>query len=125
MSRLAIILLALVFSPRCFAETWVEVTGGAFTPSSDSLVQIRATLQHTVAATVAPWSGYLIQYRGAIVNGQRAIEIHGSCHFDTTNTDLHSQFYDEAVSDGGKCYFLVYFVVATRRYSNVVFHGYG
>jgi hypothetical protein len=132
MRRLAIFLVALALSPLCFAETWVEVRHGVFAPSNETLTQIRAILKEAVVAAmrakgVKPpdWDGYLIQYRGATINGQRAIEIHGSCHFDGPRSNNRSEFYDEGVSDGGTCYFLVYFVVKTKQYSNVVFHGYG
>jgi hypothetical protein len=46
---------------------------------------------------------------------------HGHSYIGIRNDD----FYDERVLDGGTCYFLVYFVVKTMRYSTVVFHGYG
>jgi hypothetical protein len=132
MRCVAIFLIAIALSPLCFAETWVEVRHGAFAASNETLTQIRTTLKETVVAAMRAkgakppdWDGYLIQYRGATINGQRAIEIHGSCRFDGPRSNDRSQFYDEGVSDGGTCYFLVYFAVETKRYSNVVFHGYG
>jgi hypothetical protein len=132
MRRVAIFLIGLALSPICLAETWVEVRHGTFVASNESLAQVRATLKETVVAAMRAkgakppdWDGYLIQFRGATINGQPALEIHGSCHFDGPRSDHRSEFYDEGVSDGGTCYFLVYFVVKTKRYSNVVFHGYG
>jgi hypothetical protein len=132
MRRVAIFLMVVAFSPICLAETWVEVRHGAFSVSNETLAQVRSNLKETVVAAMraegakAPdWDGYLIQYRGATINGQRALEVHGSCHFDGQKFNDRSEFYDEGISDGGTCYFLVYFVVKTKRYSNVVFHGYG
>ena len=132
MRRVAIFLIGLALSPICFAETWMEVSHRTFVASDETLAQVRATLKVTVVAAMRSeeakppdWDGYLIQYRGATINGQRALETHGSCHFDGPNFNDRSKFYDEAISDGGTCYFLVYFVVKTKRFSNVVFHGYG
>jgi hypothetical protein len=129
--RIAILLTVLLVSPLCHAETWVEVRHGAFATPDESLTQVRATLKQTIGAAIqangasAPdWSGYLVQYRGATIRGRRVIEIHGSCGFHSTSFDSRSEFYDEGVSDGGACYFLVYFDIKTQHYSNVVFHGY-
>jgi|ERR1700730_27106 len=131
MKRVVILLTLLAVSPLSHAENWVEVRHGAFATPGESLAQVRATLQEIVVAAIRAkgarppdWSGYLIQYRGATVHGERAIEVHGSCSFDNARFDGRSEFYDEGVSDGGTCYFLVYYVIKTKRYSNVVFHGY-
>jgi hypothetical protein len=128
--HVAILLAALASSHLCHAETWVEVRHGAFATPQESLAQVRATLKQTVIAAIGAnasepldWSDYLIQLRGKTLRGRRAIEIHGSCHFDDRHFSIHSEFYDESVADGGDCYFLVYFLVKTKRYSNVVFHG--
>jgi hypothetical protein len=130
MKRLVVFLALLATSALCHAESWVEVRHGAFATPGESLAQVKATLQGTVAAairakgaTVPDWSGYLIQYRGARVHGLRVIEIHGSCGFDDASFDRRSEFYDGRALDGAECYLLVYFVIKTKRYSNVVFHG--
>ena len=130
MKRFAACLALLVLSPLCRAQTWAEVKQGAFAVPKESLVQIQATLEQRVAASTHfgttpphPWRNYLIQYQGATIRGRRAIEIHGSCRFDDAKFDSRSAFYDERVSDGGDCYFMVYFLIKTKRYSNVTFHG--
>ena len=128
MKCLLIVLALLAASPWCHAESWVEVKHGAFRVPKGSLAKVQATLKGTIALAMSSkggrpleWSHYLIRYRGPRVKGLRTIEIHGACHFEDTGYDPRSDFYD--VSDGGECYFLVYHVLKTGRYSNVVFHG--
>src|SRR5215469_160301 len=83
------------------AETWVEMLGGHFTVPVDTLGRIQATIEAQVTSAakaqgqdIPPWKEYLVQYRATEVNGRRAVEIHGSCHFHG-GADLRKQFYDE------------------------------
>jgi hypothetical protein len=123
-----VILIGFIASPLCCAQTWVQVKHGAFATPEASLIQMKATLRDTITSAIRAkgekpreWSRYLIQYRGARVRGLRAIEIRGSCRFEDKKFDTRSEFYE--VSDGGVCYSLVYYILKTGRYSNVVFHG--
>lgn len=79
----------------------VEVRNGAFATPEESLVQIKATLKETIAAAI----------QGGETAGMGQL------------LGTVSRRTDEVVSDGGTCYFLIYFVIKTKRYSNVVFHG--
>ena len=128
---LSVLVVFLCGAPPCAeAESWVEVRGGHFAVPTDALGRIRATIESQVMAAakarghdMPPWREYLIQYRATEVHGHRAVEIHGSCHFDR-GTDLGKEFYDEQVMDGGACFFYVFYQLDSGRYSNVAFHGY-
>jgi hypothetical protein len=122
MKHLTILVGLLVIVATCSAQTWVEVKGSEFVVPPDALAEIKTTLKDHVILT-GDGKGYLFQYRATTIKGLRTLEIHGSCQFDDKKFDTRSSFYDEEISDGGECYFLVYFVLKTKRYSNVVFHG--
>jgi hypothetical protein len=127
---LMLTVLLCAASVNAEAESWVEVLGGHFAVPTDTLGRIQATIESQVTAAakaqrqdMPPWGEYLIQYRATEVHGRRAVEIHGSCHFDD-GPDLRREFYDEHVKDGGTCFFYVVYLLDSGRYSNVVFHGY-
>ena len=131
MNRCAFVLVALALSSAAHAERWVELTRSDRPVPADSLAQVRATLQVKVRDSIRAigqeppdWKDYLVQYRSTTVKGLPAIEIHGSCSYNDQGFDPRSEFYDERVIDGGTCFFLVYYMIKTKRYSNVVFHGY-
>ena len=112
------------------SESWVQVAGGAFVIGPGELHRIQASLelQVTQAAkaqgtTLPPWRKYLLQYRAKYIRGKRAIEIHGSCEHDSL-ADVRRAFVGDDISDGGNCYFTVFYLVDSDRYSNVIFHGY-
>lgn len=124
-------LLLLAASLGTRAETWVPVRGGSYALPSDVLAHIRSTLtaQVTAAATaqrqpLPPWSQFLLQYRTKRLDGRRVVEIHGACAVHS-GQDIHTEFVDEGIADGGPCYFMVLYLLDSRQYSNVVFHGYG
>ena len=112
------------------SESWVQVAGGAFVIHPKELERIHASLQSQVTeaakvqgTTLPPWRKYLLQYRGEYVKGKRAIEIHGSCERES-HVDIRRVFVGDEISDGGTCYFTVFYLVDSGRYSNVAFHGY-
>jgi hypothetical protein len=126
--RCAVVIAFLSLTNVCRAETWVEVKHGGFPTPPEALAQVKATLEQTVvsapgAAKQPVWNEYLIQYRGTTIHDLRVLEIHGSCRFESPGFNTRLKFYDAEVSDGGACYFMVYFVIKTQRYSNVMFHG--
>jgi hypothetical protein len=130
-AAISVLLSVLVSAPLIAnAETWADVQGGSFVVSTEVLTSIKGTLEaHVEAAataqgqTLPPWSRFLLQYRGKRIQGHKAIEIHGSC--DSGNSvDVHQDFLDERITDGGSCYSLTFYSLDTGRYSNVVLHGY-
>ncbi len=129
--RIAIVLASLVLSPVCQAARWVEVANGTIAVPADALAHIQATLKERIGSAIRAkgekplsWQGYLVQYRGTTVQGEPAVEIHGSCGFNDDKFNARAEFYDEQVADGGECYFRVYLLLKTRQYSNILFHGY-
>jgi hypothetical protein len=131
MRRGAIVLVALALSPVSHAERWVELAHNGSLVPAEALAQVRATLQAQISGAIRAegqeppdWQGYLVQYRGITIQGWPAIEIHGSCDFHAKGFDPRSEFYDERVMDGGVCFFRVFYLIKTKGYSNVVFHGY-
>ena len=130
MRRLGIVLAALAIPALAQSALWVEVDGGTFKVSDDVLAEIEASLPGEVSSARTAlgyeprsWANSLIQYRGAIVKGQNAVEIHGSCKQAPPNFDSRQQFYEETVLDGGDCFFVVTYTIGSKRYSKVRFHG--
>jgi hypothetical protein len=130
-AALSVLLSVLVSAPlTAAAETWADVQVGSFEVTPEVLTRIKGTLEAHVAASASKqgqalpsWSRFLLQYRGKRIQGHKAIEIHGSC--DGGNSiDVHQDFLDERITDGGSCYFMTFYLVESGRYSNVVFHGY-
>jgi hypothetical protein len=112
------------------SQSWVHVAGGAFVVQAKELERMRASLELTVTdaaraqkKTLPAWSRYLIQYREKYVEGQRAVELQGSCRNDSP-VDIRRKFVGDEIMDGGTCYFTVFYLIGSGRYSNVVFHGY-
>ena len=113
------------------AETWVELQGAAYSLAPDQLAHLQETLQAQVAAAakeqgveVPDWQKFLIQYSPRKMQGSRVVEVHGSCEV-ASGEDVKKRFIDEAVVDGGTCYFAVIYILDSGKYSNVVFHGNG
>jgi hypothetical protein len=122
------IILTGFFTLPCIAQAqeWVQVHGGPFKVPPAVLSVVKKTLRDHVASkrkSRGDWGAFLIQYRSVYFHGHRALEIHGSCQFDKLTFNVHSGFYDEMVSDGGGCYFLIFYDLEFNRYTNVVFHG--
>jgi len=112
------------------SESWVRVVGGAFVIQPKELDRMHVSLESTVTEaakaqkkTVSAWNHYLIQYREKYVEGQRAVEVQGSCEHDS-HIDTRREFVGDEIMDGGTCYFTVIYLIGSGRYSNVVFHGY-
>ena len=121
-------LLAPLMAVPCIAQAqeWAQMNGGAFEVPVTVLSAVKETLQDHVAPklnTHEEWSAFLLQYRPVYAQGHRALEIHGSCRFGIPSFNVHSEFYDETVMDGGDCYFLIVYDIKAKRYSNTVFHG--
>jgi len=130
MRRLFPLFACLIGPSLCSAQTWVEVNGGKFLVAPKTISEVRASLRSRIEASFSGahsrnWDAFLVQYRSTVVKGHRALEIHGSCDFAKSNFNAQSEFYDERIMDGGECYFLVYYLLETKRYSNVTFHGFG
>jgi hypothetical protein len=128
--NLVLSLTAILSAAPCIAQAqeWAQVRGGAFDVAPAVISSVKETLHDYVALKLSKpgdWGAFLLQYRSVYVQGHRALEIHGSCGFADPGFKVHSEFYDESVMDGGDCYFLVYYDVKSKRYSNVVFHGLG
>ena len=132
--RAAAVVIGIVLATlpgRVWADTWVELKGGEFPVASDQLAHLKETLQAQITAaaearhvSVPDWQKFLIQYRSRKMQGQRVVEVHGSCEFDPRR-DLKREFIDERIVDGGTCYFAVIYEPETGRFSNVIFHGNG
>lgn len=112
------------------SESWVRVVGGAFVIQPKELERMHASLESTVTEaakaqkkTLPAWNRYLIQYREKYVEGQRAVELQGACVHDSP-VDIRRVFVGDDIMDGGTCYFTVFYLIGSGRYSNVVFHGY-
>jgi len=112
------------------SESWVHVVGGAFVVQAKELERMHASLERTVTEaakaqkkTLHAWNGYLIQFREKNIEGQRAVELQGSCEHDS-NMDIRRVFVGDEIMDGGTCYFTVIYLIGAGRYSNVLFHGY-
>jgi len=112
------------------SESWVRVVGGAFVIQPRELERMRVSLESTVTEaakaqkkTLPTWNRYLIQYREKYIEGHRAVEVQGSCGHNS-DFDNRSVFVGDEIMDGGTCYFTVFYLISSGRYSNVVFHGY-
>jgi len=112
------------------SESWVRVLGGAFVVQAKELESMHASLELTVTnaakaqkKTLPVWNRYLIQFREKYIEGQRAVEIQGSCEHES-HMDIRRVFVGDEIMDGGTCYFTVIYLIGTGRYSNVLFHGY-
>jgi hypothetical protein len=121
------VLVALASMPRVAqAQEWAQVKGGAFAVAPAVLSAVKESLHDYVAPKLSQpreWGAYLLQYRSVHAHAIKALEIHGSCHFDHATFNVHSEFYDDSVMDGGDCNFFVYYLIKSKRYSNVLFHG--
>ena len=111
------------------SESWVRVVGGAFAIQHKELKRMHASLELTVTEaakaqkkTLPAWNQYLIQFREKYVEGQRAVELRGSCEHDS-HIDTRREFVGDEIMDGGTCYFTVIYLIGAGRYSNVLFHG--
>ena len=112
------------------SESWVRVIGGAFVIQPKELERMHASLESTVTEaakaqkkTLPTWNRYLIQYREKYIEEHRAVEVQGSCGHNS-DFDNRSLFVGHEIMDGGTCYFTVFYLISSGRYSNVVFHGY-
>ncbi len=97
--RIAIVLASLVLSPVCQAARWVEVANGTIAVPADALAHIQATLKERIGSAIRAkgekplsWQGYLVQYRGTTVQGEPAVEIHGSCGFNDDKFNARAEF---------------------------------
>ena len=127
---LAMVLILLAAPLYAGSESWVPVADGAFVTQPKELQRMHASLKAKVTeaakaqkTTLPAWSRFLIQYRERVVKGQRTVELQGSCRRDS-HIDSRSVFVGDIIMDGGTCYFTVFYVIDSDRYSNVVFHGY-
>lgn len=125
---MASLILGAAFNAE--AQTWVQLSGGAFAVTPDDLNRVQGTLESQVTAAakarglkLPPWRNFLLQYQPMYIKGLRVVEIEGSCQREP-RIDIHKEFVADQISDGGTCYFVVLYVVDSHHYSNVAFHGY-
>jgi len=129
-ARWMMVSILLVAPLYAESESWVHVVGGAFVVQSKDLERMHASLESTVTEaakaqkkTLPAWNRYLIQFREKYVDGQPAVELQGACRNDSP-VDTRRMFVGDVIMDGGTCYFTVFYLIGTGRYSNVYFHGY-
>lgn len=127
---LVVALFVLGTSFAAQAQTWMQLSGGAFVITPDQLDRVQRTLASRVSAAakarglkLPSWQEFLLQYRSRYIKGLRVIEVQGSCQREP-DIDIRKEFIGDQVDDGGTCYFMVLYVVDSHHYSNVVFHGY-
>lgn len=129
-ARWMMVSILLVAPLYAESESWVHVEGGAFVVQAKDLARLQGSLESTVTDAakaqekpLLAWHTYLIQYREKYISGQRAVELQGACVHDS-HVNIRSVFVGDEIMDGGTCYFTVFYVIGSGRYSNVIFHGY-
>jgi len=107
------------------ATSWIQVQGGAWTPSPKIMVNVRENIQSYVTGEsvakkrpLEKWSNYTFQYLGRRDKTGKYLFINATC--GKPSHDLSKVI--RLVEDGGTCHFTLKYNSKTRTFSDLYFN---
>ena len=107
------------------ATSWIQVQGGAWTPSPKVMVVVRENIQSFVVGEsvtkkrlLEKWSSYTFQYLGKRDKNGKYLFINATC--GKPSHDMSKII--RLVEDGGTCHFTLKYNPKTRTFSDLYFN---
>ncbi len=121
--------LAFCLSSSVLANSWIEVKGGAWSPSPEILTDVQKNLERYVRENanyhnrgpLKRWDSYVFQFQGQRTLSKRNfIFINAMCDTDP-GSDLSVRFIE--VYDGGTCYFNLKYDPEKKEFYDLIING--
>jgi hypothetical protein len=128
-TRFCVLTLGLVrLASAADVSHWLEVRGGAWTPTAAVLSEAEGALKAAVPSAASgrgplpAWSTYTFQFQGmSSVTGRHYIRVNAFCDSPKNHSDISSHWV--LVYDGGACFFSGKYDPSAKRVYDLQVNG--